>query len=598
MFSILTDAMMIVKCDPQSPSDITLMRTHILDIPWEMRTYAPTLGAKRDKQKNAWVYVGNDMPAELSPYASQDHSLERWIEDDANGSMKPTTKAQIIFKARPHQMVAAKKIAAARKKGFRGFLESDDVGLGKTLSCIIGAYGVAKIDGFTPAKKAKLLIVCPNSAIAHWRDTIAASGVDQLFRIVVINYERLHKLLDAPESAKTAKTTRTKNKRVASGGTPKISWDVIIADESHKLKNGIKVQQAKAFERIARYALAAKNAPFVIWASATAAQNPVEAVYLAPLIAQMTGSKKTTMNTWGEYLIENGYAVKPAKVGVTWINLRSDATPAERKKVNEARHQDLMKLRALLFSPTAPSIRRLPQNIAGWPSIQRIPQPSDLSLKERVLYEQAWVEFRSALTLDRASKNPKGALAIQTRFRQKISLIKIPHTIQNILDLLDNGQQVVVSTEFSESLDIMRSTLETKGIASSEISGRLDKQEKETQRINFQKGQTKVIFCTVVDAISLHAGQSLADGTKATSTPRATLVHDVRYSGIANIQLGGRAHRDGQNANVFYGYFRNTVEDKIVHTVIDRISAVHKLSGDPESITNEIDNLLVEESLK
>lgn len=566
-------------------------RTFVLSIPWEMRSAAPALGAKYDAKLKAYTYTGDSLPPMLAPFGSKDFSWERWQEDRLNKARFPVAVSAHPFKARPHQLEAAKKIASTAKKGHRGFLEADQVGLGKTFATILGAYGVAKIKGFTPKKKAKLLIVCPKSVIPHWRNTLSASPITPLADIVVINYEQLSKLLEAPASAAKAKKTRTKNRRVANEGTPVVDWDIIIADESQKLKNFQTSQRAKAFSNVAKYSAPDAQAPFVIYASATPAQTPLEMGYLAPILSKIVG-KKLTLKNYGQWLESEGFAVKKGKVGYTWGVVHHRAEEAKKQEMEKAKKRDIKKMRDLLFGPSSPSIRRLPTDIAGWPEITRIAVPVTLDNKARGLYQEVWSQFRSFLRLHRKGKDPKGGLAQQLRFRQKSSLLRVPGAIDFIDDMLDNNLQVAVSVQFLESLDLIRTALEKKGVKCAEYSGRLSGEERDAERLRFQRGEAQVIFFTVTEGISLHAGEQLPDGTKASSTPRVTVVHDIRYSGIENYQLEGRTHRDGQNANVYYIYAQDTVEEKIITVALERMANISSLSGDDDELVEQIEQLI------
>lgn len=571
-----------------------MARTYVLNVSWEERAIAQALGARYDSTLKNWTYTGNNLPAPLQKYAAQDYSWERWVEDDQNKSYQLPAPPEHVFKARDYQMDAAKAIVQSCQKGYIGFLLADDVGLGKTLTSLIGAYGVAKIKGFIPEKKrAKLLIVCPNHSIPNWRNTLRASGVDKIFRVAIINYEKTKKMLSVPDSAAQAKKTRTKNRHIATKGKPLVHWDIIIADESHKMKNIDTAQQAKAFARIARYGEKAATAPFTIWLSATAGQNPIEVGYLAPLFSQIDKSAPSDISKWGDYLVKAGYSVTMGKVGARWNNPQYKKDPAEKQRIIHERAADLKRIRNLLFGPGKPSMRRLPQDIAGWEQLQRVTLPHTLSVKERVMYYQAWTEFSEEYRKIKASRDPKGALAVQMRFRQKISLIKVQSTVEEVIDLVENGKQVAVSVVFKESADLILQALSSKSIRAVEFTGRTKQNgEAEANRLAFQRGQADVIVFSVVDAVSFHASEMLPDGKRGSSKERALVIHDLRYSGIENIQVSGRTHRDGQNSITYFPYFEDTIEEPILRTILSKIQSVHSLSGDSDALIEEIDTLM------
>lgn len=566
-------------------------RLFVLSVPFEERGVANANGARWDAYTRQTIYVGAALPYGLTPYASPDYSWERWAEDELNGTTLPTQPSGMTMTPRPHQQVAIDKIAATAARGFRGFLEADDVGLGKTIASWLGAVEVAKQRGAT-----KVLVMCPKGVIPHWRRTIAAVG-DHGLRVVVINYDQSKKLLTVPESAANATRAKTKNKRIASAGTPVVDWDIVLADESHKLKN--ESQRRAAFSRIGRYAAAAKTSPFVIWMSATAGQNPTELGYLAPLFAQLTGATKTELKDFGQWLSDQGFCVtyNARFKKWDWGLIPDTAAPAEVAQIEAHKERDLAKIRSLLFDgPDSPSIRRLPTDIAGWPEVQRIAHPVELDRDQRRLYEQAWTAFRSDMRLFAKGRDPKGGMAARLRFRQKASLLRVPGTVEFILDMLDNGHQVAVCVEFHETVDAIRDHLAAAKVEVAEFTGRTVA-TRESERLAFQRGHRKVMLFSVTEGISLHQKEQLPDGTLATDAPRTTYVHDPRYSGLEGIQIEGRAHRDGMAANVYYAFGAGTVEGKIVRTLVSRVLSTKSMAGDDVTSVRALEALLDEAAL-
>lgn len=578
----------VSNVDPDSFIEVTKAirakyGTHVfvLDVPWEERQLATTLGAEWVEKIRKHVYAGTLLPAPLQKYKSVDYSLERWLEDNINRAYAPNeAPTGPLFQPRPHQQEGIDDIESAGKAGWRAFVVADSTGVGKSLTGLLGASRVAALRGFTAQKKAKLLIIGPKAVLPHWRNTIKQSGVDNL-RILVINYDQYKRLLTVPKTAADAKKTRTKNKRIASQGKSFIKWDLIISDESHKLKT-IDAQRTQAFETIAGYEQPAKTAPFVIFMSATIGQEPMELGYLAPLVGQASRNPGLKLKTWGQWLADNDFHVKEGKVGWNWVKPLPNATPEQKAQVRAQQIEDVKKLSAMLFGNGAPSIRRKPEDIAGWPSIQTIPLPVDLSADDYASYNKAWTEFRKEMQMHARGKNPQGSLAIITRFRQKISLISAPQTVEQILELLDNGIQVAVSVEFMETIEHIRVMLKKHGIEVAEISGRQGL-NREYERLRFQKGEVKVVLFSVTEAISLHAKETLPDGTKATPHRRATIVHDIRWSALQTTQIIGRTHRDGELAIAYFVIANRTVNVRILESMLRKMENMNALSGeDPD----------------
>jgi SNF2 family DNA or RNA helicase len=574
---------------------ITVQKKHSLNkiwvldnVEWEERSLVGKLGGKWDNIIKQFIFVGEVLPEVLKKYENEPYSLTRWIQDDLNNNtVLPDTVKTFI--PRPHQVEGINKIVSSFREGWRGFIEADNVGIGKSLICLNSASEIATLKGHTNSNPAKLLIICPKAVIPHWRNTISKSGVNNL-RIMVINYDKSKNLLTVPETASTAKTIKTKNRRIANFGESVFKWDIIIADESHKMKNFEKSQRAKSFSNIAEYDKPYPAAPFIIWATATIGQNPVEVGYLAPLIGQMSKTKLGLKN-FGDWLIRNGFNVKKGKVGHNWITVKTTDTPETIKLIKTLQQEDIKKMSNILFNNTAPSIRRNPEDITDYPEITRITVPYSLTVAEKLTYIQAWLEFRAEMSLNPKGKNPAGALAAQLRFRQKASILMVPYTVEYILELLDNNIKVAVSVEFIETLNLIRNELVKHNIKVSEFSG-VNSETRESDRIKFQKNTTEVILFTVEEGVSFHSNEMLPDGSQATPHSRATIIHDVRYSAIACTQIEGRTHRDGQKANIYYPYFENTVQEKIVNIMIQRMSNMKQLSGDNNTIIVEIEKLL------
>jgi hypothetical protein len=503
--------------------------------------------------------------------------------------------------ARPHQRQAAEAVAATYARNLRGYLLADDVGTGKTISCIESVKAVAFFASrLSRPPIQRVLVVTTLAAVPHWQNTIRSAG-DGGLRWAVINYDRLKSLLDVPALALAAKRTRTRNKRIAENGTSLIDWDVVILDEAHKLRH-LDSQRAMAAASICTYdASHTSNPPFVLWASATAGQNPLELAYLYPLLAQVTGQPAARLRNFGEWLHGQGFAVdltggyngKPV-----WAPLAKVATPRDIAQIETIRSRDIERMNQILFSGERPiAMRRIPTNIAGWPEVPRQLMPVVLTPPEQHLYATAWTEFRREMHLAQRGRDPRQmGMAARVRFRQKASLIRVHGTVEIIRDLLDNGKQVAVSVAWIESLDAIKAALESHGTNVAVIDG-TGRWDREQQRLTFQTGQATVALFTVTEAISLHASEQLPDGTPATSAGRVTVVHDPRYSGIDSIQIEGRAHRDGQYAPVLYTYAQDTIEEAIVKVLLSRVSSTKAMVGDDVTTVRLLEDLLAERAL-
>jgi hypothetical protein len=538
-------------------------RTHFLDIPFELRGLAALHGAIWNPSAKAYQFRGDVLPPELAAFGSELYSWERFKEDDANGIEPVTRPGQVIITPRPHQIAAVRAAAAAAKAGRSGFLIADDVGLGKTIETWAA---VLASDADT------VLIVCPLAVIAHWRRTIRNMG-DGGKQVVVINYDRLKKLFDVDATAAKAMDARrkkTKRKIRTQKGLARyadvISFETIVWDESHKLKNR-ESARAKLAQRLA------VASDFQFWLSATAGQDPLELEYLAPLFAEVPGAPRGVTSDYVAWCQAQGIGVTKGAYGkVIWRRLEVDGSDAPGAAA------DLEVIRHLLYDGAVPAaIRRTPADIEGWPEINRILLPVVLSPADRLLYDEAWQAFRRELELERTGlKDSKNAMVIRLRFRQKASLLRTSATVDHVLGLLEQGLQVAVSVVFRETLDVIKEALEAAGYPCAVIDGRRSPREKEAERMDFQNGRKLVCLYTVEEGISLHEGEY-------NQAKRSNVIHDIRWSGIAMKQVEGRTHRDGKFSQVYWMVGEDTVEEGIARVVASRINSMGAMQGDEET---------------
>jgi hypothetical protein len=525
----------------------------LLDVPFNYRGIASDMGAVWNSDLSCWEWKKGDLPDILKSFGSKPYSYERLREDSVNGkSRTPSTPTKKIT-LRPHQVEAADRIARAKRSKRVGFLLGDEVGLGKTLSAWQAMLLLPEVK--------TVLIVAPLAVLEHWRQTISWLG-DGGKSIVVLNYDRLKRVVDIKESS-----TGKKPKSLKAKANKSVAWkfDAVIWDESHRLGN-----PASARSEFSRK-LNAKT-DFILWMSATAGVDPLGISYMAPLLAQMTGDKVSDLAEFEKWCQAKGLGVSREKFGKwVWNGNPDDIARAER----------------LLFGGPQPGgIRRRPQEIAGWPEINRILLPIELSGEDGVLYKAAWTEFRNELGLEGRARDSKSTLVARLRFRQKSSLLRIPGTLDLVENLLSNGKQVAISVAFRETLEKLIEGLEKGGFACAQIHGDQSATEKERQRMLFQKGEVSVVLFTLTESISLHQGEH-------NDVPRSMIVHDLRWSGIDMAQLEGRCHRDGKFAQTYWALATGTVDMTIAETVILRIKSMKAMNGDNLSAIDAIQSMLV-----
>lgn len=548
-----------------------------------------------DAEKKTWFYKGPILPPELRPFQSVEFSRERWHEDEKNGLVSPITPGEAQFTPKPHQLEAAKKIASSYGTGWSAFLLADKTGIGKTLSSLVGLSLISKIEGRNVGKKATVLIVCPKGAIPVWRQTLRNYRMAHPFlRPLILNYEQLQKLLSSPPQARVNPKKSRKARQIARDGLPMISFDYIIFDEAHYLKNYPSSNISLIASRIAGLDKPYRKgtSPFVLFSTATPGSTPLNFSVMAGFVSKLINPKQTKHvgpKEWGDFLIQEGFEVTKGKSGYNWATIpwfgKDSDSPSEKAKyekgVKEAKAKqrvDAQKIGRALTSKNAPFIMRSPKDIEGWPEQQLIPFPIELKAKEKQYYKDAWTQFRTWLNLTPATKDPKSALVQQLRYRQKTSLLRVDAVAEMAKDWVAEGKQVYISVEFIETVDRLLEAFAKAKISTAEITGR-NTAERESERIRFQKGMASIVVSTVVEAISLHAKEILPDGTKATAAERVSVLADIRQNPLNSLQALGRAHRNGENSVAYIPYIEDTVDKKIVDSFINKVENQEVMTG-------------------
>jgi superfamily II DNA or RNA helicase len=447
------------------------------------------------------------------------------------------------FEPRPHQRAAADAILAARAAGRPGFLLGDLTGLGKTLSAWAALAAMPETE---------VLVVCPKGAMPQWRRTIAGAGLGEK-DVTLINYERTKSLMLPPPTS-TRRSTRAKNNEMAKHGRLKRSWPLVVFDESHRLRNPY-AQQTLVCRQLA------DASRFTLYLSATAGQSPHELAYLGRLLGHAVGTPTESLADFRALM----QRLRIGRAKGRWVNWSWDADP-----------RDCSVMSDLLFKGTrAIGLRRRPEDVAGWPKVQRVLAATALAAGERRLYEATWREFRREWgLLGGGTRRPTG-WAAELRFRQKASLLRCAGTADYIELLLGLGEQVAVSVAFLETSEALVAALHGRGRRAAAINGQQTAQKNEEVRCAFQTGQLDVVVFTVTESISLHANE-LPGGSRV----RSLVVHDMRHSAIQMAQIEGRCHRDGEAALIHYAYAEDTVEEAISERVVARMIAMDTMAGD------------------
>lgn len=531
-----------------------------LDVPFEWRPVMSRLGVSWDKQFKQSVWRGAVLPENLLPFKCAPLSWMWHQQFHANGRhLDPLTALEPAFVPREHQDFAITQMNRARQARAPGFLLADEVGVGKTMS----AWGFALAN---PQFKT-VLIVTTASAQAHWRNTVRHAGWLPTQSVVIINYDQLGKLFAVPEEGLSSTRKKGMRKRLAKQAEAP-SFDLVIFDESHKGKNPTSAR-GLMMQKIER------KAKFCIYASATAGQNPVELIYLGSLLAFASGQKvpNKDLTEFKNWCVQQGLKITTGAYGkIQW----------------EYNKEDLEKIHGWLFDGRVPlGIRRLPEDIKNWPALFRQLHDVELDAHARQSYAKIWDSFVKEEMALKSGRHSVQQENNRLRLRQESSWLRIPCTVDEAIDMIEQGKKVAISVAFRAVMDELVRQLQEKGVDVAQIHGQQSAVEKENNRLRFQQGDALAIVFTVEEAISLHQGEYGDD-----PHPRVLFVHDVRWSAIQMAQIEGRCHRDGKEAPVFWMVAADTVDVDIAQVMIGKIKNMKAMHGDKVSDVEAIERVL------
>jgi len=187
--------------------------------------------------------------------------------------------------------------------------------------------------------------------------------------------------------------------------------------------------------------------------------------------------------------------------------------------------------------------------------------------------------LEALLRLRQACCDP--ALLPATALTKAVSSAKRAHLMQMLPELVQEGRRILLFSQFTSMLDLIRADLDAAGLRHVSLTG--DTKDRTTPVDRFQAGEADVFL------ISLKAG-----GTGLTLTAADTVIHyDPWWNPAVEDQATDRAHRIGQDKPVFvYRLVADgTVEDRMLDLQARKrqlAAALHDGGGDsPGALTED-----------
>jgi SNF2 family DNA or RNA helicase len=388
---------------------------------------------------------------------------------------------------------------------------ADDMGLGKTLQTI------AFIDSIYDQVD-KVLVVCPVSILLNWEKEI--KKFSKIEPYIYHGGERKF-----PENTKVILTSYGVMKREIEHTFKGKQFDVLVLDEVQHLKN---------IRSLGAFAARQIEADFRVCLTGTPVENDLAEFYNI-LDLSIPG-------IWGDLQF-----IRTSSNQKSRLLARKTATPFI-----------LRRTKSQVLTDLPPKIEN---NVF-----------LNLSTNEKETYDNSLVDIRNSILTAPSRKKYGEILRGLLKLRQQclwqdvkpgqqvslgsLNSTKVEFLVETLEQILEEGHQAIVFSQFTTYLDIIQNVLREKHMKLSRIDGSQSIKKRQKQVDEFQSGETQVFL------ISLKAG---GVGLNLTAASYVFMM-DPWWNPAVESQAIDRAHRIGQKntLTVYRPIIKDSVEEKVM----------------------------------
>lgn len=425
------------------------------------------------------------------------------------------------------------------------------MGLGKTRQAII-------------ASEKRVIVVCPASIKINWKREIeivypndnifiVESGTKQEIpdsEWVIINYDMLPKYKDDIKGA---------------------GFQTAIIDEAHYIKGKTTIRAKTTLEVV-------DDIERVYCLTGTPIMNrPIEMFNLLRAIRHDLGKKGNATIYSKRYCNGHMETIFRRYGGMVRYWDETGAT-------NIAELRELTK--DSILRRTKEEVLDLPEKII---SIQTC-KLNNLWQKE---YDIAWDKYIEWVRGNPEGKDIENILSAQHlielgKLKQVCSRAKTIRVTEDILNAVEQGQKVVVFSQYTETINILCDNLKVKKIKAVRLTGQNSMDERQDAVDRFQNDEDVKVFVANIKAGGV--------GINLTSAS-IVMFADMEWSPEIHNQASDRLHRIGQKqmVNVYYYVAEDTIEEDIIAILETKRKIINELIGGSDidtSISREFMKLL------
>jgi superfamily II DNA or RNA helicase len=446
----------------------------------------------------------------------------RAVADIAHAPVPASFKRNL----RPYQQQGVNWLQYLRENGLGGLL-ADDMGLGKTaqtIAHIVIEQASGRLD--RPA-----LVVVPTSLVPNW--TAELGRFAPHLRVAVLHGLDRHERRRDLTGIHVVITTYTVLTRDVED-MAYLSWHVVVLDEAQAIKS----PTSKATHAVCRL-----DTPHRICLSGTPIENNLGELWsqFTFLMPGLLGQRKSFNRRFRTPIEKDGDPVRRGQ-------LASRIRPFILRRTKSAVAKELPPKHTILRRITlAPDQRELYETIRATMH-QKVTQEIAARgmAQSHVLVLDALLKLRQVCCDPRLVKLPSARLAGTSS--------KLDDMLEMIAEMIAEGRRILLFSQFTSMLDLMKPALDAAGIRFVELRG--DTGDRAEPVRSFEAAEVPLFL------ISLKAG-----GRGLNLTSADTVIHyDPWWNPAVEDQASDRAHRIGQTRSVFVYKLiaAETVEERIV----------------------------------
>ena len=461
--------------------------------------------------------------------------------------------ASFTASLRPYQQLGVAWLQHLRAHDLGGFL-ADDMGLGKTAQTIAHLT----IEQEQGRLDRPALIVVPTSLVSNWTAELAKFAPH--LRVLVLHGLDRHARRAEIDSAQVVITTYTVLARDIDEMAP-IQWHIVVLDEAQVIKS----PDAKATRAVCRLTTRHR-----LCLSGTPIENNLQELWseFAFLMPGLLGDRRSFTKRFRTPIEKNNDIVRRGQLARRIKPFLLRRTKGEVATDLPAKHTILRRINL------APDQRELYDAISGTLCEEVREQIRGLSPAQgRFVVLDALLKLRQVCCDPRLVKLPS-ARSVETSS-------KLDDLMEMLGEMLPEGRRVLLFSQFTSMLDLIKPRLTEAGIRFVELRG--DTRDRAEPVRAFQAGEVPLFL------ISLKAG-----GRGLNLTSADTVIHyDPWWNPAAEDQASDRAHRIGQTRSVFVYKLiaADTVEDRIMELQQRKTDLANIALADNGDLPLEVEDL-------